>query len=341
MAKASDEGYESFPDDESLYRALAESSHDAIFLIDRKHRVRYVNTFGAAFLGASAEEIKGRHLKELFPPSAYDMQSRALQAVFHSADPFFTEENLSFAERNLWIETRLVPIKNKHGSVDFVMGVTRDVTERKRTEEALRESEARFRALFDTMAEGVAVHELIHDETGTASDYVILEANRAYEEHTGIRAEDAKGKRASELYGMGKPPFIDIYSKVAETGQPHDFVTYFEPMKKYFRISVFTPGRGRFATVFDDITESSTHEEEREKLIKKLKEALGNVKVLRGMLPICASCKKVRDDKGYWKQIEAYIRDHSEAEFSHGMCPDCAKKLYPEHYDERWDKEGP
>jgi hypothetical protein len=61
----------------------------------------------------------------------------------------------------------------------------------------------------------------------------------------------------------------------------------------------------------------------------EMREALSNVKMLSGMLPICASCKKIRDDKGYWNQIEAYIRDHSEADFSHGICPECAKKLYP------------
>lgn len=54
------------------------------------------------------------------------------------------------------------------------------------------------------------------------------------------------------------------------------------------------------------------------------------IKVLRGFLPICASCKKIRDDKGYWNQIESYIRDHSEAQFSHSICPDCAKKQYPD-----------
>lgn len=73
-------------------------------------------------------------------------------------------------------------------------------------------------------------------------------------------------------------------------------------------------------------------DEERDKLIAELKDALARIRTLQGILPICASCKKIRDDKGYWNQIEAYIRDHSEAEFSHGICPDCAKKLYPEYY---------
>ncbi|MBA4389773.1 MAG: response regulator [Syntrophus sp. (in: bacteria)] len=65
----------------------------------------------------------------------------------------------------------------------------------------------------------------------------------------------------------------------------------------------------------------------------ELKEALAKIKTLSGLIPICASCKKIRDDKGYWNQLEVYIRDHSDAEFSHGYCPECIKKLYPQHYD--------
>ena len=74
-------------------------------------------------------------------------------------------------------------------------------------------------------------------------------------------------------------------------------------------------------------------EKEREILILDLTEAIIEVKKLSGMLPICASCKKIRDDKGYWSQIESYIGAHSEAKFTHGICPDCAKKLYPEFYE--------
>jgi len=71
-------------------------------------------------------------------------------------------------------------------------------------------------------------------------------------------------------------------------------------------------------------------EEEKERLIDDLQHALSEVKKLSGLLPICASCKKIRDDRGYWNQIESYIKDHSEAQFSHSMCPECAEKLYPE-----------
>jgi PAS domain S-box-containing protein len=69
---------------------------------------------------------------------------------------------------------------------------------------------------------------------------------------------------------------------------------------------------------------------EREKLIGELQEALAKVKTLSGFIPICASCKKIRDDKGFWNQLEAYLSAHSEIEFSHSLCPDCARKLYPD-----------
>jgi response regulator RpfG family c-di-GMP phosphodiesterase len=73
-------------------------------------------------------------------------------------------------------------------------------------------------------------------------------------------------------------------------------------------------------------------ENEKEKLLQELRAALAKVKLLSGFLPICASCKKIRDDKGYWQQIEGYISEHSEAEFSHGLCNECAKRLYPGYY---------
>ena len=77
-----------------------------------------------------------------------------------------------------------------------------------------------------------------------------------------------------------------------------------------------------------DVTARKEAELENQRLLGELREALDNVQVLSGLLPICAWCKKIRDDKGYWNQIENYVRDHSEAEFSHSICPDCAAKLY-------------
>jgi PAS domain S-box-containing protein len=88
--------------------------------------------------------------------------------------------------------------------------------------------------------------------------------------------------------------------------------------------------------VVRDITERKKAEAEREGMISELKESLAKVRTLSGLLPICAGCKKIRDDKGYWTQIEAYLHEHAATEFTHGLCPQCAKELFPDY-----DKDAP
>lgn len=86
--------------------------------------------------------------------------------------------------------------------------------------------------------------------------------------------------------------------------------------------------------LLDEIEDRKRTEAEKVQLIDQLQKAMQEVKVLSGFLPICASCKKIRDDTGYWRQIEEYISTHSNALFSHGICPECTKKLYPEFHEE-------
>jgi PAS domain S-box-containing protein len=95
-----------------------------------------------------------------------------------------------------------------------------------------------------------------------------------------------------------------------------------------------------YVFIVRDMTEQKKAEAEREELIEELQEALANVKTLKGLVPICSGCKKIRNDKGYWQQVEGYIKEHTEADFSHGICDDCAKKLYPEAFlsDEEGDE---
>jgi PAS domain S-box-containing protein len=135
----------------------------------------------------------------------------------------------------------------------------------KKTEQALRDSEEKLSALHASMAEGVALHEIIYDELDNPVDYVITDVNPSFEKITGFSREKVLGQKASEIYGINEPPYLDVYSRVASSGKAESFETYFPPMKKHFSISVFSPSRGKFATVFSDITEHKRIEEDLKK----------------------------------------------------------------------------
>ena len=94
--------------------------------------------------------------------------------------------------------------------------------------------------------------------------------------------------------------------------------------------AVVSEGRRECRAAVLDVTDRHRAETERERLIQELQTALAKVKLLSGLLPICAGCKKIRDDQGYWRQVESYIQKRSEATFTHGMCPECSHQLYPE-----------
>ncbi len=84
---------------------------------------------------------------------------------------------------------------------------------------------------------------------------------------------------------------------------------------------------------FDDMMKLRRLNQELQRRNEELQAAMAKINTLSGLLPICANCKKIRDDEGYWQDVAVYIRDHSEAEFSHGLCPDCARELFPDYYD--------
>ncbi len=117
-------------------------------------------------------------------------------------------------------------------------------------------------------------------------DYKILDANPAFEQIIGIRKQDAIGAKASELYQTGEAPYLETFARVAETGKPITFEATFEPMGKSFKISVFSPKKSTFATLFLDITEQKKAEEENRKLSEMVKNSseLVNLGTLDGMM---------------------------------------------------------
>jgi len=206
----------------------------------------------------------------------------------------------------------------------------REIAERRRAEGALRESEVRLKTVLDTIQAGIVV---IDPET-----HIIVGINAAAGKMVGAPREQILGSVCHEHIcpaDKGQCPITDLGQSLENAEQV--LLTASDKRVPILKtvVSVVLAGREHLLESFLDITERKQAEEERERLIGELQEALAKVKTLSGLLPICASCKRIRDDQGYWQQIEAYIRNHSEAEFSHSVCPECAKKLYPEIFDKK------
>ena len=164
------------------------------------------------------------------------------------------------------------------GKFDSIIIILDDITERSQVGAALLDSEARFRGFFEATTEGIAIHDIIYDKNNNAVDYLIRDVNPAYTHHTGLTREKVVNKKGRELYGVEKPPYFDKFKQVVEDGQPVQFETYFEPLNKHFRISVFTPKEGQFATVFEDISTRKKMEEKLQSITRNLQRNIEELK---------------------------------------------------------------
>jgi PAS domain S-box-containing protein len=150
--------------------------------------------------------------------------------------------------------------------------------------------------------------------------------------------QDVLGNDVADLFASRDiKSLADVTSIIDLTkGQTGEFIVVRSDSKRFYvevSSSTVTNDMGQIVGAmasFVNITQRKQTEMEREDLIRQLQTALAKIKTLRGLVPICASCKKIRDDKGFWHQVEVYVRDHSAAQFSHSICPECARSLYPD-----------
>lgn len=143
--------------------------------------------------------------------------------------------------------------------------------------ETIKMNENKYHSLYTAMNEGVALHEIIFNSKNEPVDYVITDVNNSYETLIGLSKDEVIGKRASELYGINEAPYLDLYAKVAETGVSEKFKVYFEPLNKNFRISVVSPEKNKFATVFEDISSRIEYERRLHESEKKYRTIVNNL----------------------------------------------------------------
>ncbi len=185
-----------------------------------------------------------------------------------------------------------------------------------------------YRLLFQNSLDGILL---------TKPEGDVLDANPAACRILGRTREEICREGRAGLIDGSDPKLPTLVEERRLTGRTHGELKARRKDGSLFPIEfssvVFQSPTGEPRTwmIVRDITDRKTAEAERERLILELQDALGRVRSLSGLLPMCASCRKIRDRQGEWHNLEAYIRSHSDADFSHGICPDCRRRLYPEH----------
>ena len=190
------------------------------------------------------------------------------------------------------------------------------------------DEEARYQLLFENSLDGIML---------TAPDGSIFDANPAACRIMGRTREEILQEGREGLMDAGDSRLSVMIAERQRTGRAHGELTAKRKDGTRFPVEISSVvflsrvGGLRTCMIIRDITERKAAEAERERLIWELQDALGRVKTLSGLLPICASCRRIRDEQGAWHNLEIYIRKHTEAEFSHGICPECQRNLYPEY----------
>ncbi|MHB0996842.1 MAG: PAS domain S-box protein, partial [Elusimicrobiales bacterium] len=244
--------------------------------IDAHQRVSLINNKGCALLGRKKEDIFGKNWFDLAVPPA---QRDAVKSIFAALMagkgemPEYYENEVTAidgAERLIsWHNTVL---RDEAGNITGTLSSGEDITDRRRAETALKESEQRFRQLFEAMAEGFAIHEIICDAEGRPVDYLFLDVNPAFERLTGLKKEDIVGRTCLEVMPSTEKIWIENYGRVALGGEPMHFESASAALGRVYEVNAFCPRKGRFAVSFFDVTERRRAEREIEALNKVLLE---------------------------------------------------------------------
>jgi PAS domain S-box-containing protein len=299
---------EALRESEKRYKYMVNTIPDSITVCNLEGIVIFTSPQTARMHGySSPEELLGKRITELIAPQEHEKTIAMLEKIRRDGISKDIQHSLIRKDGSAFQgEISSTLIRDEFSKQEMILSIARDITERKQAEDSIRHL-----ATFPQLTPVLIIEFNVKEEV-----LFINPAMKAVQEQRSIQEPrqfipPEWSRRLLEPLSIEKSMDIQEITIAGRVFDEHiSFIEEFQTLRIY-------------AT---DITETKRLEEEREKLIDELQDALAQIKTLQGILPICMFCKKIRDDKNYWHRLEAYISDHSETQFSHGVCPECAKK---------------
>jgi len=314
--------------EEANTRAILDMALDAVVGMDDQGVITNWNPRAEVIFGWTAGEAVGKELSEvLIPPQYREAHTRGLRHFLATGQGPVLNRRIEITAlrrdgTEFPVELSILPLK-VDASYRFTAFIA-DITERKRAEER----NARLAAIVESSEDAII---------GKTLEGIVVTWNRGAERIFGYTAEEVLGRPITMLI---PPDRLHEEPQIIARLQRGERIEHFETVRRTkggeavdvsLTISPIKDEDGKIVAISKiarDITERKRDEAERERLVSDLKDALANVKTLYGLLPVCAWCKKFRSDEGNWQSLERYIADHTEAEITHGICPDCRGKVY-------------
>jgi len=327
-------------------KVIFDNVHDAYYETSLDGRLRDISPTIVHIIGFTREEMIGFNARDYY----YDVATRDRMIAELDTNGHLKDYEILLKHKSgqpVPCAITATRLESPEQDQPLIVGLIRDISQRKRAENELRLSEAFNRAIIENSPIGISVRsatgqllqyneawkriwampdEAVREDLETAREKLSFDLRDTYLEKWQSELE--------RVYTQGGSLFIpELQTGKMRPGSAEWVAQHFYPIKdendRVERVVIMTI----------DITERKRNADEQARLITQLQDALAEIKTLHGLLPICAHCKKIRDDEGYWNQIESYLSKHSEIEFSHSICPECERKLYPEFADQQIDDE--
>jgi len=312
---ASRRGEEAIREKEAKLRAYFESPAVGIAITSPEKGWIEVNDRACSMLGYSREELGTRSWADLTHPEDVELDVAEFRRVIagekdsYSLDKRFIQKDGTV----LWVLLSVNCVRRLDGRVEYFVAILKDITERKEVEEALQQSENRFRSLFSEMQEAFALGEALPVGSENPDDYQFIEMNPAFERQTGLRKEELLGRPATEALPGLERSWIERYCRVAMTGEATSFEDYNASTNRHYAVHSYSPRKGQFAIVFTDVTPMKQADAERASLQRRL--ALSSRMAAMGTLvagvahevnnPLAA----VLADRGLASEVVQEVRD--------------------------------